>query len=262
MHFNYFLPGRTRVSLEDLLELGLGYVFEPETVATSKTPFTPRPVTNGPGGQHGLIVSLSDEYCGYYKDRQVWKQEVDCDYWVGMWRDKPPTPETLARENLIPGQWLRLADGKSWMFPTARHWGEEDDRVVWECGLPARLTRDDTGRWISGDVKPRYQELWRLATGLLEAILGGSATQFSERDNLVIECFRCNYRVSAIEIDLLGVHDQQLRERAVEILLDLETLDTLLKKKLTTPDTGSSCAGPAALPPATATETTGQPAAT
>ena len=262
MYFNYFLPGRRSVTLDELLQLGLGHVFEPETAAPPKTPFTPCGVTNGPGGQHGLIVSPSDQYCGYYQQRQVWKREVGGDYWVGMWKDQPPTPDTLARANLIPGQWVRLGDGHAWLFPTARHWGEEDDRVVWECGLPSRLTRDDSGRWVSGDVKPRYQELWRLATELLEAIWAGTATQFAERDNLVIECLRCNYRVSAIEIDLLGVHDQQLRERAVEVLLDIDTLDTLLKKKLTTLGTGSSCAGPTELPRDAATEITGPPAAT
>ena len=74
-------------------------------------------MTNGPGGQHGLIVSPSSECCGYYQNSQIWKQEIDCDYWVGMRTDKRPTPETLQRENIIDGATLRLDDGNVWMIP-------------------------------------------------------------------------------------------------------------------------------------------------
>lgn len=260
MHFNYFLPGRTRVSLEALLELGLGYVFEPETAATAKTVFTPRPVTNGPGGQHGLIVSLSDEYCGYYKDRQIWKQELDCDYWVGMWRDKPPTPDTLARENLIAGAYLRLDDGHDWLLPAARHWEEFEDEIIYSRTIPARLTRDESGDWCAGEPKRRYRELWRLATELMAAI--ADREPFSQWDNVVIECFKCNYKISAIEIDMLGIHDDHVRNRVPRILLDLDNFDTLVKKKLTSLATGLSSVGPVESAPEEDTAATGLPAAT
>lgn len=252
MFFQYFFPNRRKITLDQLLELGLGYVFEPETAANPKSNLAPRAVTNGPGGQHGLIVSLSSEYCGYYPalvaaGKQVWKQELDCDYWVGMWTEqaKRPTPETLARENLIEGDSLRLDDGHVWTFPKARHWEEFEDQLRFVRMLPARLTRDETGTWFSGEVKERYRELWRLATELMQSLVDGTAGQFSEGDNLVIECFQCNYHVSAIELDLLGIYDDHVRVRVPRILLDMDNFDTLLKKKLTTPDTGNSTAGPA-----------------
>lgn len=250
MYFNYFLPGRQRTTLEELLGLGLGYVFDPEAAATPRTSFVPRVVTNGPGGQHGLIVSLSSDFCGYFPAAQTWKQEIDCDYWVGMWTatDKRPTPETLQRENLIEGGSLRLDDGHVWTFPKARHFEEFDGDIIARRVLPARLTRDATGQWLPGDVKARYRELWRLATELMQSIVEGLESQFSEIDNLVIECFRTNYRVSACELDLLGVHDDQVRVRVPRILLDMDNWETLFKKKLITLATGSSTAGPSESP--------------
>lgn len=243
MHFQYYFPNRRSIKLEQLLEAGLGYVFEPETSARTKTPFTPISVTNGPDGQHGLIVSLSDEHIGYYKDKQTWKQEFGADYWVGMWTDpaKRPTPESLARENQIKGQWLRLADGHDWLLPMARHWVEFDGDVISQRTLPTRLTRNSDGEWVPGEVKERYRELWRLAEDYVEGCIAEGC--FREIDNLVIECLKTNYRISAIEIDLLGLHEDQLCEKAPMVLLDLNSFETLFKKKQATRDIGDSSSG-------------------
>jgi hypothetical protein len=245
MHFQYFFPNRRSIKLEQLLEAGLGYVFEPETSARTKTPFTPIPVTNGPDGQHGLIVSLSDEHIGYYKDRQVWKQEFGADYWVGMWTDpaKRPTPESLARENQIKGQWLRLADGHDWLLPMARHWVEFDGEIQFERTLPARLTRDEDGLWKPSDVTNRYRELWRLSMELWTSFVTYDMASFTEVDNAVIECFKTNYLVSASEIDLLGTYEHHLRERVLQILVDIDSWETLVKKKLSTLATGDLSGG-------------------
>lgn len=262
MHFQYFFPGRTKITRDELHELGLGYVFDVETTATNGPNLAPRQVSNGPGGQHGLIVSLSSDFCGYHKEQQVWQQEIDCDYWVGMFTgDKRPTPETLQRDNLIEGGTLRLDDGHVWMFPAARHYEEFDGEIIPRRMLPTRLSRDPTGLWVPGEVKERYRELWRLATELLLALSEGEV-YFPEIDNLVIECFKCNYRVSAAELDLLGVHDDQVRVRVPRILLDLDNFDVLFKKKLTTLGIGNSTSGQPALVPDEATAATDQPAAT
>lgn len=261
MYFNYFLPGRTKVTIDELRELGLGYVFDPETAASpDANPKVPRAVVNGPGGQHGLIVSPSSEFCGYFKDQQVWKQEIDCDYWVGMWRDKRPTPETLARENQIYGSALLLDDGHFWSFPMARHYDEFDGEIRVTRTIACALTRNEAGLWLPGEPKKRYRELWRLATEYQQA--RAAADTFSELDNLVVACFQANYRVSAIELDLLGIYDDDVRARVPRILMDDDSLELLFKKKLTTPGTGNSTAGPLASLPAEGTDTTDQPAAT
>jgi hypothetical protein len=269
MYFNYFLPNRTKVTLDELAELGLGYVFSPESAASPRSNFAPRGITNGPGGEHGLMVSLSDEYCGYYANLQTWKQEIGCEYSVGMWTDKRPTPETLQRDNLIDGGTLRLDDGQAWTFPMARHFEEFDGQIIARRMLPARLTRDASGAWYPGEIKERYRELWRLTTAYLEAVIdardagdGTSRISMSEIDNLIIQCFQCNYRVSATEIDLLGIYDDHVRDRVLRILTDMDGWAILFKKKLSTLDTGGSASGRPVSRPADDTENTGQPSPT
>ncbi len=260
MHFQYFFPNKRSIKLEQLLEAGLGYVFEPETSARTKTPFTPISVTNGPDGQHGLIVSLSDEHIGYYKDKQVWKQEFGADYWVGMWTDpaKRPTPESLARENQIKGQWLRLADGHDWLFPMATYWEHDNQGDITPVRtLPGRMIRNEFGRWTIGSVTERYRKLWNYACEFWGSYVSG-AVDDTDIDDAVVECFKTNYRVNAAEIELLEVYEPHLREQAMWVLLDLDNYSTLIKKKLTTLATGDLYDGQ----PVQTEEPTAQPSAT
>jgi hypothetical protein len=155
-----------------------------------------------------------------------------------------------------------LADGRNWLLPMARHWEDFEGQIKFVRTIPSRLTRDAAGNWFSGEVKERFRELWRLAAEYMQAYLEGTAASFREIDNLVIECFKCNYRLSAIELDLLGLHEDHLRVRVPEILLDTDSFDALLKKKLTTLDTGSSTPGLAESPPDAATAITDPPGAT
>lgn len=265
MYFNYFLPGRNQVTLDELLGMGLRHAFEPETAATVATPFTPRGVVSGPGGQQGLMVSRGDDWVGYYPDRQTWRQELGQPYWVGMWHaaDQRPRPETLERDNVIPGATLRLDDGYAWTIPRARHYEEFDGQIVTRRVLPARLTRDEAGQWVPGEVKERYRRLWTLTTEYLEAIIaaaedetGRVIVRFSQVDDLVMEAMTCNYRVGPIELDLLGIYDDHMRDRVLRILTDLDGWAALCKKKLNRPGTGDSPSGPADSPPDADTEST------
>lgn len=239
MHFQYFLPDRRAVSLEDLLQRGLGYVFAPEEADAPRAMFTPRGVVNGPGGQNGVIVSSSDEQIGYYADKQTWAKEAEADYWVGYFNTNRPTPATLARGNIIPGETLLLDDGFAWEIPKARHFEEFDGEVIWRPTLPSRLTRDELGNWVPGEVKERYRRLWELATGLMNAI-ANEQPDYEGLDDLAMEAFACNYKVSAIELDLLGVYDETVRGRIARILVDLDGWVALSKKKLAAHVSGNS----------------------
>lgn len=242
MHFQYYFPNVRKLSMEQLQQAGLGYVFERETPAFTRTPFTPISVSNGPDGQHGVIVSLSDEHIGYYPKQQTWKKEVDTDYWVGMWNDaaRRPTPESLARENQIAGRWLTLSDGHDWLLPMTRLWVAVDGELVYRRTLPTRLTRDEFGNWVPGEVKNQYRELSRLAGEFMDAVISGTVSDFTEFDNLVIEAFRTNYRVSAMEIALLELHEDHLRQKVAAILTDMENFNQLLQTLATTDNSGSA----------------------
>lgn len=253
MHFNYYIPNRDNVTLPELISLGLGYVFEPDSAASPEASFAPRQVINGPDGQHGLIVSRSDTHCGYYKNDQVWKKHTSGAYWVGMWRDNRPTPQSLARPNTIPGKSLLLDDGNTWEIPRARHFVEFDDDIIALNALPTNLTLDATGNWVRGEVKRRYRKLWQLMsdyfTRVAEAVVGEHGEMritFAYESNVAIEAFTCNYRVSAIELDLLGIYDTDVHKHVIWIVTDEDGWEVLYKKKLNTQGIGSSTSGPAA----------------
>lgn len=242
MYFNYFFPGRRGIKLDDLVQAGLGYVFAPEVGSAPGTPFVACQVMNGPGGQHGLVVSPADEFIGYYEDKQSWKQEVGKDYWVGFWRDKRPTPTTLARATQIAGETILLDDGQPWTFPIVRHWEEFDGEITNTIQLPHRMTRNEAGEWIPGKIKERYRKLWHLLAGYLEAVVS-DADLYEEYNALIVEAFQCNYKVSDIEIDLLGLYDLSVRDTITQILLDHKSYAELIKKKQAPHGTGDSSSG-------------------
>jgi hypothetical protein len=257
MHFNYFLPDRRTANLNDLVQCGLGYVFQPESAATAAIAATVRPVYNGPGGQNGVIVSTSDQWIGYYQGQQEWRQEPGKSHWVGLWTADRPTPDSLARQNQVSGTTLLLDDGQSWLIPKARHFEEFDGEIGFGINLPTRLTRDELGNWVRGEIKQRYRRLWDLATELVGAVAGDQTT-FASIDELAVEAFTCNYRVSATELDLLGIYDVAVRDRVIRIVIDLDGWAEIVKKKRTRQDSGNSNSGPGELTPDQDTATTDQ----
>lgn len=236
--FLYFVPG-SATRLDELRQLGLGYAFDADP--------TPRGCQSGPGGANGVIVcderSVPLEKLGYWPARQTWKKHPIRDYWVGMYQEARPTPDDLARPEQIPGEWLKLDDGNKWLAPKARRWEEFDEQLLWLCDLPKRLTLDDSGRWTLGEIKPRYERLWTLAmayeAAMNEAIVNNGAQpdgtvrfQFDAIDDLAVGCLQTNYRVSVVELDMLGVYDLEARQRIIDVLLDSATWNDWVKKKL------------------------------
>ncbi len=270
MQFLYFLPNREQVTVEELVAMGLGYVFAAEPGTKVTTAFTPRAVQTGPGGETGLMVCRGNaELVGYYPKRQRFQKEPEANYWVGMFTDSIPTPAELQRDAMIDGTMLCLADGNDWLLPKSREWVDLEGELLVKMSLPRRLTRDEKGEWWPGEVKPRYARLWELAQEYAALAMGSDdddedATirfQFDDYDELILQCFQCNYVVSAAEIDLLGIYDDQVRERVMRVLLDIDGYVELQKK--TGRDSGDSGSGPPeSMPDATirdATNSTDQP---
>lgn len=89
---------------------------------------------SGPAGLRGKLV-FSDVKPGaselppfpYDPALQRW---IECDgYWVGVWKDRPATPEYLLREMTIDGHEVILRDGNAWVIPMVEY-------------LPQRITYD------------------------------------------------------------------------------------------------------------------------
>ena len=226
--FQYWFPNLTRKPTSEEIGLqGLSYAL---------THCTARGSDSGPDGQKGVTVcegGNDDGKLGYWPGKQVWRQILQQETWVGYYTDSPPTPEELAREQQISGQWIEAADGSRWLAPIAKRWHEMNGDALWSHNLPQRLVLNDEGLWQPGGPIPRYARLWDLATQyeriVFEAASGQTVT-FDE-DQLAILSLQTNYRVGAIEVDLLGIYDMDVRHSILEALLDLDTFVSWFKKK-------------------------------
>ena len=246
--FLYFIPHQAAekttpgggATIATLHAAGLAYVFDPtEPCAEASAPCHQTDVANGPGDQHGKLISRSDHRLLYKPGEQVWKKEIGRDVWAGYWSDDAPKAGELARAAQIDGRW-RTFGGQLWLCPHARQFVELDGgEIVGHVTLPRQLTRDDDGQWMPGEVKPRWRRLWDMAEAYFDTALAapengnGDATfRFAQIDDLAIECLATNYRVSAIEVDLLGFYDDQVREALLNTVLDMDGYAELQIKKI------------------------------
>jgi hypothetical protein len=237
MSFLYWIPQANSVTSDQLRDHGLAYAFDGK--------HTVRGCESGPDGQRGLVVvagNNQDGKLGYYQTKQTWRRIPSSECWCGYYTDERPTPEQLARQEQIPGQWLALDDGNRWLVPKARRMVEVDEWMYPVCLLPTRLSLDADGMWKPGEVKPRYEKLWQLATqyeqAFTDAVVGQEPDEngmvtvaFEEPDELAVSTLQVNYRVSAVELDLLGIYDYLARRQIINILMDQATWDAWLKKK-------------------------------
>ena len=223
--FYYWIPnGKPSIALPELLQLGLGYALEGGHTA--------RGCDSGPDKQRGAVVcqgANKDGRLGYFPEKQTWKQIPGKDVWCGYYTEAMPTPEELARDEPIPGVWIELDGGGKWQAPIARKRFEDDGELFWSYNVPRRLTLDEGGEWVPGEVKPRYQRLWADAERTEQAVIDGA--EVDDLDAIAIRALQINYRVSAIELDLLGIYDESLRVRLVHTLIDLDTWLAWVKKK-------------------------------
>lgn len=232
MNFLYFVPDRGTVSLEVANEIGVGYAFERSPTSRACA---------GPNGAHGVVFSCCEpQHVRYESDRQDWRTlpKNPAGVYVGYWSDHKPTPDCLQREIMISGEVLRLNDGHDWLMPKARLF---DESLAWAPNLPTVLDFNDDGTMIYGDIQPKYRELWELAIQYDDAYVnawaedGKGTSQIEAIDvvGLASMAVAVNYRVSKIELAMLGVLDTKMWSAVLDILLDRKTQYDLLKKKLT-----------------------------
>jgi hypothetical protein len=160
-----------------------------------------------------------------------------------MFTDNRPTPDELARADVISGQWLTLDDGNAWLIPSARRFQERDGLLESALNLPQRLTLNEQGDWVLGGIKARYERLWKLActygdawsTALSEAQEDSGTCVIRLDDKVLldtaVEAVKTNYRAGAIELDMLGVFDQEVMWKVLAILIDQGTFESWAKKK-------------------------------
>jgi hypothetical protein len=230
--FYYWLPAAKQPTnsaaiIKSLRESGLGYAIDSR--------ITSRTSDRGPDGQRGVVVCAGDNVegrLGWWPDEQTWKRIPGTELWCGMFTADRPKPDDLARTELVTGEWLTFDDGSTWMVPKARRWVEHEGKLLWVMNLPQCLTLDEDGQWVQGGIKAKYQRLWELATAYESTADTDGVYRFtlSQLNELAISTLQVNYRIGPVEIDLLGVFDETIRHRIIDVLLDVATVVEWSKK--------------------------------
>jgi hypothetical protein len=169
-------------------------------------------------------------------------------YWVGTIEGEEPGPGDLVRTKTLPGHGMELSDGRTWLCPVARGQAAEDGRLVWYHALPRTivLAPESDRQWEQGPVVPRYQRLWQLAAAYWQAVVAVADEQVAPHDRIefdfqgaaaaAVDCLAANYRVTAVEVSLLGLLDTAAPRRVLDALIDWPTLVRLsaeMQKKTT-----------------------------
>lgn len=244
----YYVPERKHALVDDLDELGLAYAFERDC--------TPRG-TRGPDGADGVILADCErvERIGYYADRQQWQKIPGnpAGAWVGRYTDGAIKPEDLERIETLPGHMVRLADGQEWLVPVARGWAEQGGEAVWYVALPQKTQVDENGNWTQGDVLDRYGPLWQLARRWWDFQFATAAEDepegaqpgfdFAARADAAVTALAVNYRLSPIEVSLLGLFADGIPQQILMAVVDWPTMQKFLKKKQQDQSTETSAAG-------------------
>ena len=231
----YYLPGETpAIKQPRLNELGLGYALNP---------YGPRGCARGPDGGQGIVLAHPDHpRLGYYANEQVWRKmagsfDNGCRPWVGYQTDARPTPADLLRPDALVGHPVNLGDGNDWTVPIARRLIPTDDNsnLLAACMLPKAIDVDDDGNWVEGDIRPRYESLWQVATSWWnkahtvdddEVDDDGVARLRFDLDDIysgAVVALQANYRIGQTEVAMLGLLDEINVGQVLEALVDWPT---------------------------------------
>jgi hypothetical protein len=216
----YYTSERDAINSEAVAALGLGYVLDDGGVAQV-------PTARGPDGSKGVYFAaggVSMRPAGLSFEVYPGKPRV----WIGTDKAEPPTPEDLARGDVLKGHPVKLGDGQMWEVPVARY-------QAGHAGFPRRLTWSPEG-WKPGDVVDAYKAIWDGACDFLTQLLsaeanapGGQAVEFSGSDEveLAARALALNYRVSPAEISMLGLFDTETKADVCLALVDFPSMKKL-----------------------------------
>lgn len=237
--FLYYVPGAHKQVTDALVaKAGLGYAFDAKPQG--------RPVMNhGPDGGAGIVLCDPARVrdIGVFGEAQVWRQAPGRGYWVGWFKaDGLPGPEDLQRERLLTGHAVALGDERYWLVPVARRIEVEEDELVGAgCVLPRALGLTEDGEWSAGAVVPRYRALWGVAEQAWDVYMAGIGLEvegpelpFDFRGQVegAVTVLAANYRVSAVEADILGLLTEETMVQILKAVIDAPKLDGVIKKKI------------------------------
>lgn len=238
--FLYFLPNLSRMaslpSPAEIAARGLSYAFEGRPHGRGCI---------GPQGE-GFILGCRRRFADagevYFDSAQIWQPHPSGQYLVGYFPDRLPGPTELAREKLLDGHTLELADDRRWQVPLARsvHDASEPGKFgyVWGCELPQRVALDAAGNWIEQGPLPRYQRLWEIVTGWNDYRRAGGEDEhwslYKTRIDAAVEVLAANYAVGPVECSILGLLTKDNVKEVLDLAIDEPELQHCIKKYLAT----------------------------
>ncbi len=225
---------------------------------------------------------MGDAAIGYYATQQTWRRiPAEClpgsqgeevtrsqgGIYAGFYTATPPGPEDLLRADHLRGELVILADDRPWIVPVLRGIvadpRDPDADPVLVAAVPTVAGVDESGHWQAGRVAPHYREAWEAALrwsrakAAIEFEVGpdsqgqgqgqGDAIGILDFDGILdaaATVLACNYVVSKIEIDMLGLFTTHTPRNVLDAAIDWKALSDWLKKKLSAnPAGGASSAG-------------------
>lgn len=259
MHFSLYFPGQTGASNAPLDRCGLAALYADRSPQWA-------PLERGPDGGPGLLAVWQ---CGdperdpplAVTPTQDWQpcrpvlaagagaRATEGEhqppapalpagaYWVGIDRERPPTPADLAHKTTYAGYWIRLADGQEWHVPTAALMSPLAD--LDEHGRYCERPRGEfAGFWHKSEKYAQAMFTAALQHNALSLVAKKEpppiAVEFDREElfQFCVEALAFNYRLNAEIVARLGLFDQLTMSTIVKAVIDLpKILDTQREKK-------------------------------
>ena len=206
MHFLVYLPGEHAQPTQRLAEVGLGHLVDS---AGCTSPIV------GPDGQPGTMFRWCDTVPLAYRPKvQTWipanqMGHLEPDrYYVGIWKEHPPTPKELLRTAPVRGKAITFGDGQEWTVPKAME-------------IPFTMKRGRDGQWRFHHLK-RYEsfllsvDIWR---DRVEAADEGDTFSFIDIADFIEEALNVNYRLTPEVVSHLEMFQSGDGENLLRALL-------------------------------------------
>lgn len=202
--FFHFIPGtmmdelcpRGRFDRQVLARCGLAAVLAdcddvPDHAVVTET-------KAGPSGTPGVVIypkTLESPPGWHYRpDHQEW---VQCgDRWIGWERESPPSPQDLARRQVLPDYVVRDAEEREWFVPCAR--SSDANR----SSLPVEYAFNGDGRMVR-QVPQSMEHLWQLSGQVLDHLSGRVPQNEQWEVEAALAVMQVNYRIDKGEVTAL-----------------------------------------------------------
>lgn len=198
--------GAESLSLDQCVRLGLGHALtKSPTCRKSQLELDGPPVA-------GLLIYDRDDFNadqGVSVANQRWRYRGESDgnrVWTGYNADDEPTPDGLSLGRTLGSIPWADAQGREWRLPRV---GDVGDAGEHEPALPRSMGFDAAGQPTRGEVVARYRQLWDASGPLWATMVETKTCDTAEAAVFATQCFAALYRVSHVELDLLGVFSEE-----------------------------------------------------